>query len=89
MERALLLTAAIESEARAKGLAIMHCRVAQDIDANMFWAAAGFEVVGEATSTKWNQGVSAARRPLYIYEKGLDQLRLLDARGGTASVALR
>jgi ribosomal protein S18 acetylase RimI-like enzyme len=69
MERALRLVDTVETEAWKRGAARIRCRVAADIEATLFWRAAGFEVVGETTSTWLNLRDAKARRPLLIYEK--------------------
>lgn len=76
MERALLLADAIEAEARRRHCPRLRCRVAADIEANLFWRAAGYVPVAETVSTWMNLRESNSRRPLIVYDKPLAQLAL-------------
>jgi hypothetical protein len=86
MERALALVDACEVEARKRGCLRIRCRVAADIDANFFWQAAGYKPIAQTTSTWLNVKESASRRPLYIYDKSLDQGSLFDLTVGSLTV---
>jgi len=76
MERALRLVDSFEQEARQRGMLRVRHRVAADIEANFFWRAAGYTPVAVTTSTWLNTRESISRRPLFIYDKALDQGQL-------------
>ena len=86
MERALKLVDACEVEARKRGCLRIRCRVAVDIDANFFWRAAGYQPIATTTSTWLNVKESMSRRPLFIYDKALDQGSLFDLSVGSLTV---
>jgi predicted GNAT superfamily acetyltransferase len=76
MERALALTDCLEAQARSRGIPLVRCRVAHDIEANLFWSAAGYLPIGMTMSTFLNTRASKSRRPIIQYEKLLNQGRL-------------
>ena len=86
MERALRLVDACENEARRRGSRRIRCRVAADIEANMFWRAAGYEPIAITNSTWLNVRESISRRPLFIYDKSLDQGTLFGLSVGSVTV---
>ena len=67
--RALLMADYIEERARALGKAGVKCRVACDLESNLFWRAIGYCPLGKVVSTWLNQRESASKRPLWAYEK--------------------
>jgi hypothetical protein len=69
--RALIMVDAIERKARAVLKRGISCRVAIDLESNLFWTAVGFEVSSTVTSTWLNQRESKSKRPLHIYHKEL------------------
>lgn len=83
MERALKLVDSFETEARRRGMVRVRHRVAADIEANYFWRAAGYTPVAVTTSTWLNTRESLTRRPLFIYDKLLDQGSLFDLTVGS------
>lgn len=86
MERALAIVDACEVEARKRGCLRIRCRVAADIDANFFWQAAGYRPIAKTKSTWLNVKESASQRPLFIYDKALDQGSLFDLTVGSLTV---
>jgi predicted GNAT superfamily acetyltransferase len=72
MERALSLESQFASESKSRGHARIRARVAADIEATLFWAAAGYDVVGQCTSTFLNVRESKSKRLLLEYEKEID-----------------
>jgi hypothetical protein len=69
--RASLMTTWVESEARELGKKGVSCRVAADLDSNLFWAALGYSPIDRVTSTWLNQRRSYRGRELFIYLKPL------------------
>lgn len=69
MERALFLADYVEGVAARAGRTIVRARVAADIEAVLFWQAAGFQVVSTTVSTFLNQREAASRRSIHIFEK--------------------
>ncbi len=67
--RALLMLDSIEEKARRLGKAGVTCRVAQDLESNMFWLGTGYSVVNTVTSSWLNQHESQSARQLFVYEK--------------------
>jgi len=86
MERALKLVDSFEMEARRRGMLRVRHRVAADIEANYFWRAAGYTPVAITTSTWLNVRESLSRRPLFIYDKPLDQGQLFGLTVGSVTV---
>jgi hypothetical protein len=80
MERALSLADAVEAEAKRRNSGRMRCRVAYDIEANLFWRAAGYVPTATVVSTWLNLHESKSKRPLIVYDKVLSQPRLFDYR---------
>ena len=73
MERALLLEGVVDTEAKRRQSARIKCRVAADIEANLFWVAAGYTPVAVQASTYRNLRPSQNKRALVIYHKTLAQ----------------
>lgn len=67
--RALLMLDSIEEKAKRLGKLGVTCRVAIDLESNLFWQGTGYKVVHETVSTWLNQEVSQSGRALYVYEK--------------------
>jgi hypothetical protein len=86
MERALRLEAMVDAEARARTMPCIRCRVAVDLEANLFWTAAGYSPIATTTSTWVNQHESKSRRPLIVYEKRVCQPMLFQARAALEGV---
>ena len=78
MERALSLADAVETEAKRRNSGRIRCRVAYDIEANLFWRAAGYVPTATVVGTWLNLRESKSRRPLIVYDKPLSQARLLE-----------
>jgi len=81
LERAKLLLASVEEEAEKRQRAKIKCRVASDIEANLFWVASGYQPVAEVVSTWLNIRESKSKRTLTHYEKGLCQSDLFNDLG--------
>lgn len=71
MERAMRLVDAIQAEAIIRHLPLIRCRVAADIEANLFWQAIGYTAIDTTTSTWLNIKESKSKRPIILYEKPL------------------
>lgn len=71
--RALLMTDEIEREAKIRGNTYITCRVAYDLESNLFWRGIGYNVIVETVSTWLNQRESKSKRPLIVYEKSIQQ----------------
>lgn len=69
--RALLITDWVEAEALRRGCSTVKAKVAADIESNLFWKAAGYEVWGEAHSTFLSRAPSKSGRRLLLYAKHL------------------
>lgn len=67
--RALLMTQWVEAEALELGKVGVKCRVAVDLESNLFWRALGYQPVELVTSTWLNQRESKSKRPLWVYHK--------------------
>jgi len=67
--RALLMIDQIESKAVGVHKVGVTCRVAMDLESNLFWRSIGYVPIGEVTSTWLNQKESQSKRPLWVYEK--------------------
>ena len=67
--RALLMLDHVETEARKRHRHGLTCRVASDLESNLFWRGCGFTLESVETSTWLNQRESNSRRPLNIYRK--------------------
>lgn len=67
--RALLMVDHVEDRAHQLNKSGVTCRVAMDLESNMFWRGVGYNPVGETISTWLNQKESASKRPLFVYEK--------------------
>ncbi len=75
--RALMMVDWVEAKARRLEKAGLTCRVAIDLESNLFWSGVGFHIAGTRTSTWLNQKESASKRPLHVYRKPLAQGLLL------------
>lgn len=75
--RALLMVDWVEQKARRLQKAGLTCRVAVDLESNLFWTGVGFHVAGTQVSTWLNQTESKSKRPLHVYRKPLAQGVLL------------
>lgn len=69
--RAMMMESAVDSEARARDLTSIKCRVAYDLESNHYWKAIGYIAVQTVVSTWLNQGESKSRRPIVVYQKDL------------------
>ena len=69
MERALSLERHFSDESTRRGHPRIRARVAADIEATLFWAAAGYDIVETTTSTFLNVRESKSKRLLLVYEK--------------------
>ena len=67
--RALLMADSVERKARGLGKIGICCRVAKDLESNLFWGAVGYIPVGTVISSWLNQRESQSNRPLWAYEK--------------------
>ena len=67
--RAMLMTDWVESEARQLRKDGITCRVAVDLESNIFWQAMGYIPIEQVTSTWLNQRESQSKRPLWVYKK--------------------
>jgi hypothetical protein len=76
MERAKALLVSIERESERRLRPLIKCRVAADIEANLFWRALDYRPIATVTSTWLNLRESKSRRPLIYYEKPLCQMQL-------------
>ena len=70
--RAILMTQWVETEARGLKKVGVKCRVAMDLESNIFWRALGYVPVEAVVSTWLNQRESLSKRPLWIYHKDFD-----------------
>jgi predicted GNAT superfamily acetyltransferase len=68
-QRALLMANEIELDARIRGKTFVTCRVAYDLDSNLFWRAIGYNAIAITTSTWLNRRESKSRRQIIVYEK--------------------
>lgn len=73
-QRALLMADQVERDARNFGKRSVTCRVAVDLESNLFWTAIGYIPIRRITSTWLNQRESKSRRELWHYEKPLSSL---------------
>lgn len=71
--RALLLVETVERQARERGLHTVEARVAADLEANLFWMAAGYEPVAEERSTYLARSASKCGRMIVLYRKKLQE----------------
>jgi GNAT superfamily N-acetyltransferase len=71
--RALLLVGKVEAEARRRGMRSVEARVAADLDANLFWRAAGYEVIGESVATFLAHKPAKSARLIMVYRKVLSE----------------
>lgn len=67
--RATKIIEHIERVSIKRGLSGIDCRVATDLESNIFWRALGFEVVGIVNSTFLNQKQSKSQRLLFLYQR--------------------
>lgn len=67
--RALLMADEVEKKAKVLGKTGIKCRVAVDLESNLFWQGIGYKQVDTVTSSWLNQRESKSKRPLYIYNK--------------------
>lgn len=70
--RALLMADEIERWARYLERPGITCRVAFDLEANVFWRAIGYQPIKQVISTWLNQRESKSKRPLWEYYKDLN-----------------
>lgn len=75
-ERASLILGKVEMEADRRGSKRALCRVAADIEANLFWLDSGFVKIGTIESTYLNNSPSKSARRLIVYRKALRQMDL-------------
>lgn len=71
--RALLLVSAVEAEARARGMQRIEARVAADLEANLFWRAAGYELGADTVSTFLNRSIAKSGRVILVYNKEISE----------------
>lgn len=71
--RALLLVKRAEAEATRRGLRAVEARVAADLEANLFWRAAGYEATGTDVSTFLAREKAQSGRLLVVYRKTLPE----------------
>lgn len=76
MERALALERVVADESTARLKPRIRCRVAADIESNLFWRAIGYVPVTTVTSTWLNQRESKSRRPIVVYDRVICQPEL-------------
>lgn len=72
--RALMMVNKVEEESIKLQKAGIKCRVAIDLESNLFWEGIGFKPIKVVTSTWLNQKESKSKRPLIIYFKPLQTL---------------
>lgn len=60
---------AVEEKARGLGKDGITCRVAVDLESNLFWRSIGYIPVAQKISTWLNQKESQSRRSLWVYER--------------------
>lgn len=70
-QRALLLEGAVRQDAINKNCSAITCRVAFDLESNLFWRAIGYIPQREVISTWLNQKESKSKRPLWEYHLAL------------------
>ena len=74
LHRALMLLDYVEKVANEKGKTAITCRVAIDLESNLFWSACGYNIQATTTSTYLNQKESKSKRPLHYYIKYINSL---------------
>lgn len=71
--RAMLLEKQVDEHARSLSKKGITCRVAIDLESNLFWRGIGYTPIRVTSSTWLNQRESNSKRPLVIYEKQLNE----------------
>lgn len=72
--RAMLIIDEVEQFARANNKLGITCRVAYDLESNLFWLAMGYDPVDTVVSSSFNRGESISKRPLIVYTKSFGGL---------------
>jgi hypothetical protein len=67
--RALMMIHQVEHDAERFHKDGITCRVAYDLESNFFWRATGYTPIKQIVSTWLNQRESKSKRPLWQYEK--------------------
>ena len=64
----------VEKLCKEIGKTAITCRVAVDLESNLFWNGCGYNIQSTTTSTWLNQKESKSKRPLHYYIKYINSI---------------